>query len=313
MIVWFVILQAIIMIDTQQQINPASIAIALTTSYPGWYRGKLASKKHTDKIRGDLALEFIRLGSTLGYQLVVADWQSPKTFRKKLGLISGIILIKRRSGKRSPSKRQALQRAVKLPGIKVVVLTEPEKISLVQDCLQKIVQPILTDEADIIVPKRSDELFKQSYPDYQYESEVEGNRTYNEELRSHKLIDLQSDDLDMFFGPRAFANKRPIVSLFMKRYQFTITHASFPAWYFDAEELSNAAFFPIVAALKKELRVKSVEVPFRYPKLQKENEESGQKDFFIIKRNAQRIGLIVELLHFVAYLEKYHGVRVKAI
>ena len=299
------------MSSTVGHINPQAIAIVATTSYPKWYRGKLRSIKDIDKIRGDLAIEFAIKSIKNGYQLVVADWHSPKTFRKELSSISNVILIRRRSPKRSPSKRQALLRATKLSDIKVIILTEPEKVSLVQECIPLIAKPILNGEADIVVPKRNDTLFKETYPAYQYESEVEGNRTYNEELKSHKLIDISENDFDMFFGPRAFSNDRKIVTLFMKRYRFSIAHASFPSWYFDAEELSNTNFFPIVSALRKGLNVKSIEVPFKYPKIQKENEEKGQKELFLEKRRAQRIGLIVELLHFVAYLEKYRGVRVK--
>lgn len=291
-------------------INPLSIAIVATTSYPKWYKGRLRSIRHTDKIRGDLAVEFVRIARKVDYQVVIADWQSPRTFRKQLSSVPGVILIRRRSPKRSPSKRQALLRSAKLPDIKVIILTEPEKVSLVQDCIKLIAEPILKGEADIVVPKRNEELFKKTYPDYQYDSEVEGNRTYNEELRSHKLIDINDNDLDMFFGPRAFSNDRKIVSLFMKRYHFSIAHASFPKWYFDAEEFSNTNFFSIVNALRKGLKVKSVEVPFKYPVTQKQNEDCLE-DLFLEKRKAQRIGLIVELLHFVAYLEKYRGVRVK--
>lgn len=291
-------------------LDPLCVAIVATTSYPRWYKGKLRSIKDTDKIRGNLAIEFVKIAHKIGYQVVIADWQSPRTFRKELSLIEGVILIRRRSPKRSPSKRQALRRATKLTGIKVIVLTEPEKVSLVQDCIQLIAEPIIQGEADIVVPKRNEELFKKTYPAYQYESEIEGNRTYNEELRSHKLIDINDVDLDMFFGPRAFSNDRKIVSLFMKRYHFSIAHASFPKWYFDAEEFSNTNFFSIVTALRKGLKVKSVEVPFKYPDRQKQNEDSLE-DLFLEKRKAQRIGLIVELLHFVAYLEKYRGIRVK--
>jgi len=299
------------MSSTVGHASPHAIAIVATTSYPKWYRGKLRSIKDIDKIRGDLAIEFAIKSTKNGYRLVVADWHSPKTFRKELSSISNVILIRRRSPKRSPSKRQALLRATKLSDIKVIILTEPEKVSLVQECIPLIAKPILNGEADIVVPKRNDTLFKETYPAYQYESEVEGNRTYNEELKSHKLIDISENDFDMFFGPRAFSNDRKIVTLFMKRYRFSIAHASFPSWYFDAEELSNTNFFPIVSALRKGLNVKSIEVPFKYPKIQKENEEKGQKELFLEKRRAQRIGLIVELLHFVAYLEKYRGVRVK--
>lgn len=293
------------------RIDPRSIAIVTTTSYPKWYRGKLRSVKDTNKIRGDLAIEFAKSASKNGYQLVVADWQSPRTFRKELSSFSNLILIRRRSPKRSPSKRQALSKATKFPGVRAIIISEPEKTSLVKESVPLIVTPILNGEADIVVPKRDDKLFKETYPPYQYESEVEGNRTYNEELRSHKLINISDNDFDMFFGPRAFSNDRKIVSLFMRRYRFSIAHASFPSWYFDAEELSNTNFFPIVSALRKGLKVKSIEIPFSYPKIQKENEEIGQKNLFFEKRKAQRIGLIVELLHFVAYLENYHGVRVK--
>src|SRR3990167_1933380 len=289
------------MSSTVGHASPHAIAIVATTSYPKWYRGKLRSIKDIDKIRGDLAIEFAIKSTKNGYRLVVADWHSPKTFLKELSSISNVILIRRRSPKRSPSKRQALLRTRKLSDIKVIILTEPEKVSLVQECIPLIAKPILNGEADIVVPKRNDTLFKETYPAYQYESEVEGNRTYNEELKSHKLIDISENDFDMFFGPRAFSNDRKIVRLFMRRYRFSIAHASFPSWYFDAEELSNTNFFPVVSALRRGLKVKSVEVPFKYPNAQKQNEEKLD-DLFLEKRKAQRIGLIVELLHFVAYL-----------
>ena len=293
--------------------NPSSIVIVAITSYPKWYRGKLRSIKHTDKIRGDLALELARKARDIGYQIVIADSKSTRTFRKEVNKIPGVLLVRRRSEKRSPSKRQALRKASKLTNVKVIVLTEPEKVSLVQDSIPLIAEPILNGKADIVVPKRNDRLFIKTYPSYQYESEVEGNKTYNEELRSHKLININDEDLDMFFGPRAFANTKQIISLFMKRYGFRIAHASFPKWYFDAEEQSNTSYFPIVAALKTGFRVKSIEVPFKYPYTQKQNEERGSRELFLEKRKGQRIGIIVELLHFVAFLEKYRGTRVKKI
>lgn len=291
--------------------EPSSVAIVATTSYPKWYQGKLRSIKHTDKIRGDLALEMAKITQHLGYKIVISDWGSPKTFRKQLNSISGVVLIRRRSEKRSPGKRAALKKASRLADLKVIVLTEPEKVSLVKKCIPAIVEPILKGEADIVVPKRDGRLFKETYPSYQYESETEGNNTYNEELKSHKLIDLD-DNFDMFFGPRVLANIKPVVSLFMKRYRFGIAHSLFRKWYFDAEGLSNTIFFPIVTALKKGFKVKSIEVPFKYPALQKQNEDRGLRDLFIEKRKTQRIGLIIELLHFVGFLEKYRGVRVKA-
>lgn len=293
--------------------EPGKIAIAIVTHYPRWYRGKLRSVKHTDKVRGDLALELVTEALKFGCNVVAADWKSSKTFRRQLSSLPKIILIKRRSPKSSPSKRQALRKATHIDGVKVIILTEPEKVSLVKDCLPLIVKPILDDETEIVVPKRNDELFKKTYPAYQYESEAEGNKTYNEELRSHKLIDVNHDDFDMFFGPHAILNERKIVSLFMKRYRFNVAHVSFPKWYFHAEELSSINLFPIVTALKRGFKVKGIEVPFKYPASQKQNEEVGARDLFYEKRKAQRIGLIIELLHFVAFLEKYKGARIKKI
>ena len=143
-----------------------------------------------------------------------------------------------------------------------------------------------------------------------YESEKEGNQTFNEELKSHKLI-RPNDEFDIFFGPKVFLNDIKIVSLFMKQYIFNVDHMSFPKWYFDAENLSNTNFFPVVDAIKKGFKVKGVDVPFEYPKSQKQNELGKYKHFFEEKRKMQRIAITIDLLHFVSYLENYKGVRVR--
>src|SRR3989344_5960685 len=100
-------------------VDPASIAICMITHYPHWYRGKLRSIKNSDKIRGDLALETIQKAKNLGYEVVVADGESAKTFRKELGKIEGIYLIKRRSMKRRFAKRQTIKKASKLADVQV--------------------------------------------------------------------------------------------------------------------------------------------------------------------------------------------------
>ena len=50
--------------------NPTDVGLAIITYYPKWYRGKLRSIKHTDKVRGDLALEFFTKATKLGYKVV---------------------------------------------------------------------------------------------------------------------------------------------------------------------------------------------------------------------------------------------------
>lgn len=240
--------------------KPQAIAFAITTSFPKWYGGKLQSIKHTDKIRGDLALEFIQKAQNEGYYIVIVDGKSTKTFRKAVMEIDGVYFSLRRGKKRSPGRRQAIRAAAKKEGIAVIITTEAEKTSLLSS-IKEIVLPLLENEADIVVPKREQKLFVSSYPKYQHGSEEEGNKLYNEYLRNQGILSERTPDLDLFFGPRAFRSERKIVSLFMKRFTFQVGDITLSREYFDPEQLSNASFFPIVLALKKRLRVRSVEIP----------------------------------------------------
>ncbi len=287
------------------------VAIVTSTFYPKWYYGSLRSISHTDKIRGDLAIEMIELSKKLGYNIVVVDGHSSKSFRHKLARIDEVKVVIKRKIKRSPGKREGFRLASRIPGVLVIVLTEPEKVSFVQHCIQPAVAPILEGKADIIIPTRDPRKFKASYPHFQYDSETEGNQIYNEYLRVHGLRPSKSEDLDLLFGPRIFANDPKVLSMFMRKFSFAVGGITFPRNYFDPEELANAAFFPIILALKKKMRVESVEVLFTYPELQKENEEIGNSSLFLEKRRRQRLSLLVELMHFVSYLQNNPSSRVK--
>lgn len=284
--------------------NPSSVVIATTTYYPGWYKGKLRSLKNTDKVRGDLALAFIEKAKILGYQVVVADGKSSRSFRSATRRFSGIKIINRRLPKRSPARREAISIASKLSGVKVIVLTEPEKISFITDCLSLVVEPIIKNHADIVAPKRDEVLFRSTYPSYMYESEIEANRLYNQILRSQGLLNSKVEDMDIFFGPKVLRNDKKIIALFMRRFYNPLGNVFLPNTYFDPEEYSNTLYFPIVLALKKKLRVKSITVPFSYPRTQRENEEKGARELFVEKRKAQRLSILLDLTHFVSFLEK---------
>lgn len=293
-------------------LDPSAIAIATTTLYAKWYKGKRQSTKHTDKVRGDLALKFIKDASDKGLHVVVVDGKSAKTFHKEISSIPNIVVLKRIGEKRSPTRRQAIKAASKISGVKVIVLTEPEKTSLLL-YLHLVMLPLLRDEADVVIPKREHKHFFRSYPRYMYNSEIEGNSFYNEALKSYGFLEQEKENLDLFFGPRVFQNKKSIISLFMKKYYINPSGLSVPSEYFDTEQYSNTLFFPIVLALKKKLRVQSVTIPFMYPKEQKENEEKGARELFIDKRKAQRLSILVELLYFISYLSKNRNSRVKAL
>lgn len=285
-----------------QEIDPRKIGIAVIASYPKWYRGKLRSIKHTDKVRGDLAMEFAQIASRAGYKLVVADSKSPKTFLREIGNIPGLHLIRRKKLGRGEGKRFALDKVSKLAGVEIIILTEAEKISLLTDCMALIAEPFLTAGADIVVPSRENRLFKSTYPDYMYESESEGNQIYEEALRANNIIPQNAKALDLLFGPRALRNNKKIISLFKRKYEFK--GLSLLDKQFDPDEFSNVLYFPLINAYKQKHKVISIEVPFEYPKTQKDNEDLGARQYFIHKRNLQRIGLLVDLMHFLSYLNK---------
>lgn len=115
------------------------------------------------------------------------------------------------------------------------------------------------------------------------------------------LLSAGTAELDLFFGPRIFHNDSKIMNFFLRQFYFRIGSHEFRHEILDPEELSNATFFPIILALKHGLRIQSVEIPFSYPELQKENEEIGNRGLFEEKRRSQRLRLLVELMHFINY------------
>jgi hypothetical protein len=290
-------------------IDPKSVAFAIITYYPKWYKGPLRSIKHTEKVRGDLALELLKKAMAAGYIVICVDGQSNRSFHNELMAINGLQVLRRRTPGRGTNKRQAIRALTKIEGVKVIVLTEAEKVSILTDCLEQIVTPILSGKADIVVPRRQDSLFKATYPGYMYISETEGNKIYNEALRTHGILKPNFHDLDFFFGPRAFKNDEKIVGLFMKKYM--LAGETLLRNIFDPDAYSNILNFPIITALKNTIPVADVEVPFVYPQIQKENEEVGAREVFILKRNEQRINFLTDLMHFLSYLDRKKSTRLR--
>lgn len=293
--------------------HPSEIALVGISYMPKWYKGPLKSIKHTDKIRGDLILYSARFAAGVGYRVVIVDSKSSKTFHSELKKITGLKLLTSNIQKRSPNRRKAIFEASKIEGVKAIVMTEIEKVSVVTDCMDKIVSPILDGSADLVIPKRDDDLFKKTYPSYMYESENEGNLLYNEELRAAGLLSVHSESLDLFFGVRVFLNDRKFLKQVLSRYDSNTFDALYQHKLFDLEEYSNSQFFPVVKALKLGKKVLSVTVPFKYPEKQKENEERAEKEFFTLKRKYQKVTILVELMHFLSYLEKRKSRKIKKL
>lgn len=279
-----------------------SVALVGITYVPKWYEGRLRSIKHTDKIRGDLILYSTKFAAGLGHTVVLVDGGSSKTFIKELKHITGLKLFQSKVHRRSPNRRKAIFEASEIPGVEVIVMTEIEKVSLITDCMELIVAPILHGDADVVVPKREDSLFKKSYPGYMYDSETEGNLLYNEALRANGLLSAHMDDLDVFFGARVYRNDPKMLKFLLSKYEAHPFDSLNEHKLLNLEEYSNAQFFPVVKALTKKGKVVSVTVPFVYPEKQKENEEKGERELFVVKRRYQRLTIIIELMYFLGFM-----------
>lgn len=288
--------------------NKVNLAVATNTSYPNWYKGKLRSVTHTDKVRGDLSLEFFYKSSEAPVPVVVVDSGSSQNYLNEAKKLHLVRLIEKRKIKRSPSRRLAITTASAISGVDYIILTEPEKVSLITDCLPRIKKFLSENQVDLLIPGRQMDLWKQTYPKYMWDSEIEGNQLANEYLKSHGLLPYDRE-IDLFFGPRVLKNDPKIVKMFLKRYSVKLANFPLPREQFDVEQYSDTGIFPVVQVLKQKLAVKTLEVPFVYPKLQKENEEIGSRSRFEEKRKAQRLEILVELIHFLAYLEKNKSSR----
>ncbi|EKD86460.1 MAG: hypothetical protein ACD_37C00277G0002 [uncultured bacterium] len=282
--------------------SPDSVAITATTLYRGWYEGDPRDVSDTDKIRGDLALHTIDLALAKGYRVVVADGPSSQEFKEELAR-RNILLVPRASEERSEARRQLIEKSSSIPGVKVIIRTEPEKASLVESCIPQLVLPILKGEADIVVPKRNPSLFEQTYPNYMHSSEVQANRRYNRILREFGFIPDGMTDLDFFFGPAVLKNDPQIIELFLKKYKLHLKRETTIGVrkYISPDDFSNSQIFAVVEAMSKGVRVKSVEIPFVYPDAQRENEMIDYQGFSE-KRKKQKWGILDELVLFIRYL-----------
>lgn len=296
-----------------ENLNEPEIAIVGITYQPKWYSGPIKSIKHTDKVRGDLILYAVKFAIGIGYAVVLVDGGSAKTFVSELKKIKGIKLFQSKIHKRSPSRRKAISEASKIPGIKAIVMTEIEKVSVITDSIDIIVSPILHGEADLVVPKREDGLFKKTYPKYMYESESEGNLLYNEALRANGLLSAHASELDVFFGVRAFRNNKKMLKYLFSHYEAHPFDSLMASKLLDLEEYSNSQFFPVVKALHQGYNVVGVQIPFLYPDKQKENEENGEREHFLLKRRYQKLTIIIELMHFLGFLAGNKTRKIKSV
>ena len=297
-----------------EKLTPYDIGIATTTIYPTWEPLPEDSTRNVDDIngvRGDLALQTIKKAVENGFQIVVID--NPKSsvaFKQALEALAVDqpnlhIYQEEDISTMSAGRRQAMKDVSALD-VKVIAWTEPEKISMIDNLMQSA-QSLLTEDVDIVVPKR-DEIAFSTYPTYQADWEKRANTEFNRLLRNHGLLPDDTEDLDAWIGPRLIKNNLNILKLFLHTWELEQTDPKADNGKLDPELWPNAIFLPLVAALWRDKllgqapRVKSVAIDYRHPAEQTRIEKDS--DMLQAKREQQFkniIGATEALIHVFQY------------
>lgn len=304
-------------VDTERIGYADQIVVATNCLYKNYHtspEGKQRDLADTDGIRGDLALELFDKAINSGIRIVVCDGGSSPEFISALQRFVDreLSIVGSNTLGRGPQRRSAFKAACLLPGVRVIFYTQPEKVSLV-DRLSKISKPIIEGGADIVIPKRNQRLFEQSYPDYMRESEIRVNHTYDWLMKKADLM-TQEQSFDWFFGAVAFKNDPEIVALFLKEYAIEGGIGSRINAQPNPEMHSDGHYFPIIEALFNRKLVVSIEVPFAYPPTQKANEMSpGKIKTFRERREKDAAAYRLEAIHFLEFLKGKPGSKIREI
>ncbi len=314
-------------LSPEQLERNAKVAIATSTFYKSWYPGHPEDESAitSDKLRGDLALETIVAAGSRGYNMVVVDDGSDPAFADAIVSLQAQYpkLVFERQAESDPwdtpsspqiktprmsaGRRQALRTASEIPDVEVVAWVEPEKVSIVRDCMDGPVDEILEGRADVVVPSRDSESFA-TYPEYQVGFEQESNIAFNGLLRAHGLRGDTDPDLDAWIGPRFIRNTHRLMRLFQRRFEFTqdISSGEVPIDRRSPELWTNALFIPLAASIVWGYKVSSVPVPYRHPAQQTQFEAGLDSPEFTDKRRFQKESILTAIAH---YLQVVRNVR----
>ena len=153
-----------------------------------------------------------------------------------------------------------------------ICFAEPEKVDIANH-MNLIVQHILDGSTDIVVPSRSEELFRETYPIEQYHSENFANLHFNSLARQYKGFQTEdAKQIDWLFGPFAF------------RASLADTWLNYKGTSWDAQMI------PYVRANR---RISSVTINFRHPKQMKEQEEGDPQ---WTKKRLRQLNILFDLL-----------------
>lgn len=237
-------------------------------------------------IRFNLALELCNLAAQHHINLIIVDGSPDHTTIReqfqKAG--SGYVHVYQQDTDQYVGKGGSLRQAIlkatemfKQNNIErkdaAICFTEPEKVDLMNH-IHTIVKPILDGKADVIVPTRNDELFRETYPIEQYHSESFGNGHFN--LLAKQFDGFGEQKLDWLFGPFVF--KASLASSWLN---YTGT-----SW--------DAQMIPYVRGVRNNnWRIMPVTVNFKHPREMKEQEEG---DSIWTTKRLHQLNLLFDLL-----------------
>ena len=190
--------------------------------------------------------------------------------------------------------------------MRAIITTQPEKDSIIRDCVPPLVHHILFEGADVVVAKREEGLFRDTFPGYMYESEQKGNAILCRLLRDYGLLKPYQPDLDFFSGSWAYRNDPELLREIIRIYDFRKTAGDETT---VRKYIGKHMFFYIFDALRLGKNVMSAEVPLVYSQEQRLNEEDPSRiEEFILKRRGQRYAILEELIDYIRlYCENTRG------
>lgn len=285
------------MVEQISDFDPKLVNLITTPFYPGWLPGQLdwhsgqeVTPTLAQKMRGDLAVLTINVAAGKGVNVIIVEATGNHPFREAITR-PNVHIYKETVRGMSAGRQEAFEIADTQHSGIANLWIEPEKLSIVLDCMSQLMIPIIKNEAALTIPWR-DEVSFSTYPDFQADTEIESNKLWNDLLKSADILPQDHPGLDVWIGPRSW--HRNITPLFLRKYVSTDPTADLV----KPDEYCNAIYFPVIAALIAGEKVLSVPVPYRNPKIQTAMEQDSQ--IYRDKRKYQRDSILRTTEEYIA-------------